>query len=203
MTGAEAGAGAGAGARAGSGRRELWGWVVLTALGCLLVLLAGGQAWVRLLGRAGDVTAPAGGDLSPVLTPVALAGLAGVVAVLATAGLGRRLIGALLTLCGIVAGVGVWTGAAAGTVDRWLAERDALGAARGVEWELVAVWPVVAGAGAALMVIGGVVAVIRGGAWAGMSAKYERGESRKPAHVSKDRELWDALDRGDDPTDSR
>lgn len=65
-----------------SDKRELSIWVVATALGCLLVLLAAGREWVRVLqdGAAGVTTGPTGGDLSPALTPVALAGLAGVVA---------------------------------------------------------------------------------------------------------------------------
>ncbi|MET8865992.1 hypothetical protein ABZW11_23890, partial [Nonomuraea sp. NPDC004580] len=67
-----------------SDKRELWIWVAATVLGCLQVLVAAGQDWARVLQRG--VAAPTGGDLSPVLTPVALAGLAGVVAVLASKG---------------------------------------------------------------------------------------------------------------------
>jgi uncharacterized membrane protein (TIGR02234 family) len=191
----------GDGARAaaqGEGRRELWAWLALTVLGCLLVLLAAGQDWVRVA-QAG-AKAPTGGELGPVLTPVALAGLAGVVAVLATKGAGRRLVGGLLALCGAGAAAGTWTALDGATVTDRLAERNAVHGAANLAWEIVALWPVVAGAGAVLMIAGGVLAILRGGRWAGMSARYERGA---PAPVHDDKALWDALDRGDDPTDPR
>ncbi|HEX4814336.1 MAG TPA: Trp biosynthesis-associated membrane protein [Nonomuraea sp.] len=177
-------------------RGELWGWVALTALGCLLVLWAAGRGWARVAQAGAEV--PTGGDLSPVLTPVTLAGLAGVVAVLATKGAGRRVVGGVLALCGAGAAAGTWTALDAASVTAWLAERNAL---RGdLPWEIVPLWPAVAGLGAALMIAGGVVATVRGGRWAGMSARYERGA---PVPERDDKAMWDALDRGDDPTDSR
>ncbi|MEW9548590.1 TIGR02234 family membrane protein [Nonomuraea sp. NPDC050783] len=193
-------------------RGELLSWLALTVLGCLLVLLAAGRAWVSLAQAGAE--APTGGDLSPVLTPVALAGLAGAVAVLATKGAGRRVVGGLLALCGIGAGAGTWTALDDTTVTEWLGAHNALHAATGLSWRLVALWPVVAGAGAVLLAAGGVLAIVRGGRWAGMSARYER---REPATTSgdpvagdprsraghDDKALWDALDRGDDPTDPR
>lgn len=47
-----------------AGRRELWGWVVATALGCLLVLVAAGQAWARV-SQGFEAVAPTGSDLGP------------------------------------------------------------------------------------------------------------------------------------------
>ncbi|TMR09995.1 hypothetical protein ETD86_41240 [Nonomuraea turkmeniaca] len=180
-------------------RGELWGWLALTVLGCLLVLLAAGRAWARV--TAAGAVAPAGSDLSPVLTPLALAGLAGVVAVLATKGAGRRVIGGLLALCGAGVAAGTWTALNGATVTGWLAERNALHGVTAVPWEIAPLWPVVAGAGAALMISGGVVAVVRGGRWAGMSARYERSAGKDDATPAQDdKALWDALDRGDDPT---
>ncbi len=194
-----------AGSGRASGRGELWGWVVATALGCLLVLFAAGQTWVRVLGGAG-AAAPTGGDLGPVLTPAALAGLAGVVAVLAAKGLGRRVVGVLLALCGVAAAAGTWTALDDAGVTGWLRERNVLHGVTDLPWEPVAWWPVVSGAGAVLMIAGGAVAVVRAGAWAGMSARYDREKSPPAgaqAQVADDRALWDALDRGDDPTDPR
>ncbi|MEV0619936.1 Trp biosynthesis-associated membrane protein [Nonomuraea sp. NPDC050404] len=186
-------------------RGELLGWLAGTVLGCLLVLLAAGQAWVRVL-QESDVTAPTGGDLAPALTPLALAGLAGAVAALATKGLGRRLVGLLLALCGAGAAVATWTARDAGNVTGWLRERNVLQSVGGLPWESLSLWPVVSTAGAVLMIAGGVFAIVRGGRWAGMSARYDR-DAGKPAGTSAkpedDRALWDALDRGDDPTDHR
>ncbi|MEU7744868.1 Trp biosynthesis-associated membrane protein [Nonomuraea sp. NPDC049158] len=180
------------------GRRELVVWLVVTALGCVLVLVAAGRAWVtnvRVTGT-GAVAVPSGGDLSPVLTPLALAGLAGLVAVLATKGIGRRVIGVLLALCGVGAGLGAWRAAGGSGVLSWLRERNVMRATGAIQWDVVALWPVVCGLGAVLMVAGGVIAVVRGGGWAGMSARY----TRERPETTGDRSMWDALDRGDDPT---
>ncbi len=174
-------------------------WVAGTGVGCLLVLFAASRSWVSVKGAG--VVAPTGGDLSPALTPIGLAGLAGVVAVLATRGVGRRIIGVLLALCGVAAAASAWTAAGRATVLEWLRGHNAVQAAAGIVWEPVRFWPVVAVTGAVLMAAGGIVAVVRGGRWTGMSARYERpgGAAAKP----DDRSMWDALDRGDDPTDSR
>ncbi|GGO75336.1 Trp biosynthesis-associated membrane protein [Nonomuraea cavernae] len=191
------------GAAVPSRRRELWTWVLLTALGCVLVLFAASRAWVsdvRVVGAqaGGDVVTPTGGDLGPALTPVALAGLAGVVAALAAKGAGRAVIGALIAVCGLGAGLGTWLATGSATALGWLREHNILHGTGSLEWDTVALWPAVSGAGAALMVAGGVVAIVRGRRWAGMSDRYERAGERPP--VADDRALWDALDRGDDPT---
>ncbi|MFG2072779.1 Trp biosynthesis-associated membrane protein [Nonomuraea maritima] len=191
-----------------TGRRELWVWTAATALGGVLVLAASGQAWVRILqGGGSGAEAPTGGALGPALTPVALAGLAGVVAVLATKGVGRRIVGALLALCGAGAGAAIRSALDTGTVTGWLSEQNAVHAMTAPRWEIAFLWPSVAAAGALLLFAGGVVAIVRGAAWAGMSARYERdpgkAAQRETSQVTGDRELWDALDRGDDPTDAR
>ncbi|MEO3871655.1 Trp biosynthesis-associated membrane protein [Nonomuraea sp. B12E4] len=184
-------------------RGELWGWVLGTALGCALVLLAAGRGWVRLLESDAGAAVPTGGELSPVLTPLALAGLAGVVAVLATKGIGRRVVGGLLALCGAGAAAGTWAAVNAGTVTGWLRDRNVMQGQHDLPWEVVPLWPAVAAAGAALVIAGGVVAIVRGSRWAGMSARFERAATPAGARPRDDRSLWEALDRGDDPTDSR
>ncbi|MDA0636286.1 Trp biosynthesis-associated membrane protein [Nonomuraea sp. MCN248] len=183
--------------------REPWLWAALTAAGCLLVLLAAGRDWVGAVRGSGEMTVPTGGDLSPVLTPLALAGLAGVVAVLVTKGAGRRIVGSLLALCGLGALAAVWGATAEPGIETWLREHNVLGAAGPLEWDLAVGWPMVAGLGALLVFAGGVLAVVRGGRWAGMSDRYERAADGPRAQTDGDRALWDALDRGDDPTESR
>ncbi|MEU0571804.1 Trp biosynthesis-associated membrane protein, partial [Nonomuraea sp. NPDC005983] len=135
-----------------------------TALGCLLVLLAAGRTWVSVAGASpAALVLPTGGELSPVLTPLALAGLAGVVAALATRRAGRRVVGVLVGLCGAGAGLGAWTATDGERVLTLLRERNVLRAAGALDWSLVAAWPVVCGLGALLMLAGGAVAVTRGG----------------------------------------
>ncbi|MBN6054105.1 Trp biosynthesis-associated membrane protein, partial [Nonomuraea sp. RK-328] len=195
---------------AGRGRgRELWTWVGLTALGCALVLFAATRAWITVRaghpagvpgGAAAEPAAPTGGELAPVLTPLALAGLAGVVAALASKGFARRVVGALLTLCGLGAGLATWLAVAGDGPAGWLREHDALRGLGLFSWDVVAAWPVMSGLGAALMVAGGVIAAVRGPRWAGMSDRYERAPAEGRPEAAGDRALWDALDRGDDPT---
>ncbi|WP_165977662.1 Trp biosynthesis-associated membrane protein [Nonomuraea diastatica] len=185
-----------------STRGELWGWVGMTVMGCALVLWAAGQAWVTVLGDGAAARAPSGGELSPVLAPVALAGLAGVVAVLATKGAGRRAVGALLALCGAGAAAATWAALSGDTVIARLREQNVLSGATGLSWEIAPLWPAVTAVGAVLVMAGGVLAVLRGGRWAGMSARYDRAAGG-PSARADDRTLWDALDRGDDPTDGR
>ncbi|GGP08080.1 Trp biosynthesis-associated membrane protein [Nonomuraea glycinis] len=191
-------------------RRGRWTWPAVTVAGCLLVLLAAGRAWVtdaRDPGGLAEMVSPTGGDLSPVLTPLALAGLAGVVAVLAAKGAGRRVIGALLALCGLGAALGAWAATDEAGVRTWLREHNVLAGTvsqtASATWDTVVIWPVLAGLGGVLMLAGGIAAVVRGGGWAGMSDRYERTPAPAAPQASDDRALWDALDRGDDPTASR
>jgi uncharacterized membrane protein (TIGR02234 family) len=192
--------------RPGGVRREQWSWLAVTAAGCLLVLLAAGRPWaadVRVAGAPAGLAPPTGGDLGPALMPLALAGLAGIVAVLATRGAGRRIVGALLALCGLAAGLAAWAAAGHDDVLSWLGERNVLGGTAALTWDDLIIWPVVCGLGAALLLAGGLAVVARGGRWAAMSARYERDSGGTSREADGDRVLWDALDRGDDPTESR
>ncbi|MFI6388368.1 Trp biosynthesis-associated membrane protein [Nonomuraea sp. NPDC050540] len=182
--------------------RETWVWAAATAAGSLLVLLAAGRVWVRAAGTAtgtGGVTAAGtGGDLSGGLTAVGLAALAGVVAVLATKGVMRRVVGALLGLCGAGLGWITFSALSPGSIAGWARNVPALHGVTDPAYTIEMAWPVVAGVGAALVLVGGVMAVVRGGRWTAMSARYERRPAgQRPAD---DRSMWDALDRGDDPT---
>ncbi|GAA4040718.1 Trp biosynthesis-associated membrane protein [Nonomuraea soli] len=143
-------------------KREMWLWLGVTALGAVAVLLAAGREW----GAASD---PAG---APALTPPALAALAGVVAVLAAKGLGRRIVGGLIALCGVITVIAAW--GPFGTV-----------------------WPYVAIGGGLLVLLGGIATVVRGVRWQAMSERYGRD---RPRTEDGDRSMWDALDRGEDPT---
>ncbi|MEV4060709.1 Trp biosynthesis-associated membrane protein, partial [Nonomuraea dietziae] len=62
-------------------------------------------------------------------------------------------------------------------------------------------WPYLAAAGGALLIAGGVLAVARATGWAGMSGRYDRPGSA--AEQRDDKSLWEAIDRGDDPTEER
>lgn len=54
--------------------------------------------------------------------------------------------------------------------------------------------------GGVLMALGGTWAVLRGRDWPAMSTRYERGDRAQAPSTSR-HATWDALDRGQDPTD--
>jgi hypothetical protein len=161
--------------------------VVACAAGAGLALLAAGRTWAHV-----TVVRPAplpplhqaktGVALLPWLSALALVSLAGAGALLATRGLVRAAVGVLLVLSGL--------GLAAGASTRLVA-----GAAPG--------WPLVTVLGGLTVAASGVLTVARGRAWPGLGARYER--SARPSGASSDAprseaQLWDALDRGEDPT---
>jgi tryptophan-associated transmembrane protein len=181
--------------------------VAAAVVGAGLALFAASRAWKH--GDAPMVGLPArartGGDLVPWLPALALAGLAGAGAVLAAHGLVRRTVGGLLALFGIViAGAGVYGLTAGGSVP----------------WA-----PAVTVVGGLLVGAAGVLTVIYGGTWPGMAARYQRSRAEAevqqaaPAEETGDTDdaggrhgaapapgtpasvaMWDALDRGEDPT---
>ncbi len=158
--------------------------VLACLVGAGLAVFAASRVWaVQRTARAGLsalVTDRTGGDLLGWLPAVALVGLAGAGALLATRGALRRGIGVLLVLAGLGTAVG-------GTYGVTLASR--------------ALWPALTALGGLFCLCGGVLAVRHGHEWPVMGARYERGtEPQRGAEPT--RRAWDALDRGDDPTDS-
>jgi uncharacterized membrane protein (TIGR02234 family) len=201
-------------------RRSLVRCVIGCLAGAGLALFAATRTWsLEVIARPGlpDLrTARTGADEVPVLVGLALVGLAGAGALLATRGLPRRLLGGLLA----VVGAGIIAGAIAG--------RTALDA--GQAGPAATVWPIACVVGGALIVVGGVGAARLGHTWPAMGSRYERrsvpppdaqpsagagpsasaGPNRPqdPAGVDQradvrrvdTRAAWEALDRGDDPT---
>ncbi|GHH62183.1 hypothetical protein GCM10017673_00730 [Streptosporangium violaceochromogenes] len=186
--------------------RVLGVWVAACAAGAGLVLLASGRDWVTVTYGTRRVTVAAS-ELAPVLGPAAWAGLAAVVAVLATAGGWRRAVGAVMALCGAGVVVGAWSGVRPGAGLALAAEHAPMVAGTaGAGRAVVAVgWPLAAGAGGVLLLAGGVAAMVAGGRWPGMSDRYDRrgagaDGSAGPQAPATDRALWDAIDEGADPT---
>jgi hypothetical protein len=168
-------------------------------LGCAVAagvaLFAASRTWVvETVVRAAPLppvtTAHTGAGLSPALPALALVALAGAGGLLATRGRGRQLVAGLL----LVAGLGL-TVLAAGK----------LGVAVG--WALLTA---LAGLGVAAA---GLVALLRGGDWPSLGTRYERrrrderidGSGQVDTPVEPNGELasqtmWDAIERGEDPT---
>ncbi|MGW0432669.1 Trp biosynthesis-associated membrane protein [Micromonospora sp. NPDC003197] len=195
-------------------RRQLMYAVLLCLAGAGLAVFAATRIWaVEVTVRPAPLPSVrvtrTGGELLPWLPALAVVGLAGAGAMLATRGMGRRLVGVLLLIVGLAVAVGGGYGVAG------LAHDDAtLG------------WPALCVLGGLLATASGAVTVLRGGSWPVMGARYERRSTREnspapessPARdgsaagsvVADDGEgrmvarrtvaAWDALDRGEDPT---
>lgn len=196
---------------AASSRRELGLAVLLCLAGSGLVLFAASRGWaqVPVTGRPvlpDVVVAVRGRDLHPGLPAVALVGLAGVVALLATRRAGRVVVGVLLLLAGlgaVVLAAQVLTGGAGGAAATEPV-REAGGVGFAGPPDLTG-WPLAAAVGGLLLALSGAVVAVRGPRWAALSRRYEtpavRAEQEAPAPSEpNERELWEALDRGEDPT---
>ncbi len=132
---------------------------------------------------------------------VALASAAGIIA---TRAWGRVVIGLVAAGAGAAAGIpAVAFILSRGPLVTEALEGDEALAVDGSTWWLVAVL-----AGLAVMVVG-LLTVIRGRSWPSLSARYERSRPTQGTSVNGDREgdqareslrMWDALDRGEDPT---
>lgn len=194
-----------------AGRRSLALALLLGAAGAALTLLTAGKTWAHGTARYAEGSVPlavSGSDVTGVPGALALVGLAALVAVFAVRGVTRSVVSGLLVLCG------------AGIVTAALTEGPgpALSAAARAATTLTSTtvvgessttWPWAAAAGGALLLAAGVLALLRGRHWPGMSNRYDRDgatglPSRKPRAAASDpdrpEELWKALDRGEDPT---
>ena len=144
-----------------------------------------------------------GADAAPLVPAAGLVLLAAAVALLAVRGLGRAAVGLLMAVAG---GVLAWSGvrALAGGLDAAAAQEFA-GTARPRSPPRGRCWPSSPGSSASAA---GVLAVLRGRAWPAMGRRYER-TATQPATTARRPETdedraqaaWQALDRGEDPTD--
>lgn len=149
------------------------------------MLAAAGREWIPAA-EPGPLPSQAAGrsgaDLLPWLPAAGWVALAGAGAMVAVRAWPRRLLGGALAV----------TGAAAVLGCGWAV----FGAGAG--WG----WPLAAGAGGGLMVAAAAVSVWRAAVWPALGARYERRPATAASGATARRPdlLWDALDRGEDPT---
>lgn len=185
----------------GEGRRELTYAALFCLAGGGLALWAVTRTWaVELTDRPAPLSGlwevRSGGDLLPWLPPLAVVGLAGAGAVLATRGRVRRLLGGLLLAIGLAVAVG-----------------GGYGLLAGLDGEVSRHWPALCLAGGLLTAVGGALTSFRGQRWPTMGGRYERptrvgtatatgggAGAGVPAAGRQNTDAWDALDRGEDPT---
>jgi Tryptophan-associated transmembrane protein (Trp_oprn_chp) len=164
-------------------RRQL----VLAIAGCVigagLALFAVSRTWAVLVTERppplGPVRQPrSGASLAGWLPALGLVALAGAVALPAIRRTGRLAVAVVL----IVSGLGIGAGAVRAIIE---------GAAAG--------WPVLCALGGLAVAGAGGFAAARGRTWPAMGSRYER-TAPIPQDARNDASLWDAIDRGEDPT---
>jgi uncharacterized membrane protein (TIGR02234 family) len=164
---------------------------------------------------ADDVLAISGHTLDAATTALGLVALAGVVAVLATRGLGRRAIGAMLALAGALL---VWrsvSGLASVSAAKVRSLVQAKHSGVGVDATFVphvsvhAQWPVLSAVCGGFVLAAGLLIAVRGHHWGTMSRRYEApsgpasAQDASAARARADASMWTALDHGGDPTAER
>jgi uncharacterized membrane protein (TIGR02234 family) len=153
-----------------------------------------------------DVLHVTGRTVDAAPTAFALVALAGVVAVLATRGVLRRAVGAVLVLSGL--GL-VWRAVvSASAVGEHRARSLVAGHHSTVDVSSVVphvtthgLWPALTVGCGVLVAASGVLIAWRGHRWVVMSARYEATPVAEADPAKAAATLWTALDRGEDPTD--
>ncbi|MFI5915036.1 Trp biosynthesis-associated membrane protein [Dactylosporangium sp. NPDC051541] len=168
------------------GRRGLTTVAVACAVAAAVVLLAATRSWQDLVTAQPAPLPPVtehrtGTDVAPWLPALGVVALAGAGALFATRAAARLAVGVLLVLAGL------------GTAVASLVTLDD---------HVNAGWPLLSTLGGLIIVAAGAVTIRTGRSWPGMSARYERpSQAVPPKATASQTELWDALDRGEDPTE--
>jgi uncharacterized membrane protein (TIGR02234 family) len=182
----------------------------LDVLGAGLALLVSLRTWQTVTtaraGRAPDVLDLDGRTVDAASTAIALVALAGVVAVLATRAVLRRVVGCLIAVAGAAL---VWRAVLAlSPVSASRARALVAGRHKTVnpsgtvpDVSVHSAWPALSLLCGVLVLAAGALITWRGHRWQVMSARYEA----TPDAASDDQAkaaatLWRALDEGDDPT---
>jgi uncharacterized membrane protein (TIGR02234 family) len=188
-----------------TGRRGLLvalaGYVVAGAI----VLLAAGRTWGRaaLTAETGAHVAVSatGREAEAALPALGFALLVLAAAVLAARGWLRVIVGVItVAVGGIVIGLALTSTEGVSEALR----QEAFAVPAGAVHTSLGGWAVVTAAAGAIAVLAGVVTVVRGSSWPGLGARYDAPAGESPAGERKPEPAtaaWDALDRGEDPTE--
>jgi uncharacterized membrane protein (TIGR02234 family) len=184
-------------------RRELTAAVSLGGVGAAIVAGFAGRTWATVasagsgLGTFGEHLT--GRSLSGVIAALGWAGLAGILALLATRGWVRVAIGVLLAAFGVIVAVASPLAVRRAHVVAVAGDKSNLARLGGDVAVHVNAWWTLSLAGGVLLAAAGLFTIARGRRWPGMSSRYDRPGAAPPAGDDP-ASLWKALDRGDDPT---
>jgi hypothetical protein len=190
-----------------TGRVGLAAASVLAVVGVVLVGSAATARWVTALPADPELPGSGrvpltGGTLVPAAVPLALMGVAGLVAAAAAGRMARGVPRVAASMLVILAGAAIaWLA--------WRATTDpatVFGTLEGPRQASATVagqkspigYAAVAG-GVAILAAGG-VALLSGRSWPGLATRYERDPSEPTTRAAAPTTTWDALERGDDPT---
>jgi uncharacterized membrane protein (TIGR02234 family) len=166
------------------------------AAGVVVVLIASSPTWLRVTLRTThtDVTLT-GRNCAEAAVPLALVAAAGLIAVALVRNWARRLLAVLI----VAAGVGVLIAVirVIADPDHFARSSSKVRSAGAFEAAHLTALPYLSVVGGLLIIAGAVVAVLYAGSWPGPTSRYERAAARAARPV----DTWDALDRGEDPTD--
>jgi len=181
------------------------GALVLLGAGGAVALAASASVWAGvsaedgLVGVSVEVT---GGALAPLSSATGVVGLAAIPAVLAVRRVLRVVVAVLVLGLGLVAlaqTVAVAVDLADAARAWWRVDVGALAGSAEVS---ATAWPYAAILGLTSVVAGSAVVLARGSGWGGLSSRYDAprpGDAARARAVEAD--TWQALDRGEDPTD--
>jgi len=183
--------------------------LIAVAVGALLILVSYSATWAVVTASVfeGDSSvtsevALSGRELAPLPAAMGWVALAAIAGIVATARWGRRVVGGILVLAGGIAGVTALTYAltdvasgGAGTFVVAALDSRGLGAPLTVTGSA---WWILAIVGGLVTMAAGMMCAVAGHRLPALSRRYERNAdtSATPGSVA----MWDALDRGEDPT---
>lgn len=180
-----------------------------------IALLVSGRSWATA-----EVTRPrplpdlsvglSGRTLQAAVPGLAVVALAGLVALLATRGLARRIVGGVVAVTGVglvvfaLTGLHVSVGRARSLVID-ARTGAALDGTAPVQVTQHVVWPLLGAVGGVVVMAGGVLIAIRGADWMALGRRYDaptaaQTDPAEPDAERSDLALWKSLDRGEDPT---
>ena len=192
--------------------------VTLCLLGAALVLAGCLLDWGTVVEDAPPLPAralhPHGTSLAPGLRGLGVLGALGVLGIAATRGPGRRLVGLVVLAAGagvtVVTSLWLQPGELHRALRRWYLHCESgcgsvsrtTATLHSVTAHHLGLW--LALTGSLVLAAAGLLTLVRGGTWSRLGSSYEAptvasvpsAESGAPS----DKVVWDALDRGDDPT---
>lgn len=188
--------------------------LVLDLIGAAGALLIATRTWQVVRVRQprplpDEVLSVSGRTVDAAVTALAVVALAGVVALLATRGVARRVVGVVVALVG--AGM-IWRAALAtapisATRARALVHEHHPGVSlvgpAAPQINPSTTWAALTIVCGVLVAVAGALAAVRGNRWSTLSARYESRTAPVDPDAAGARaatSMWNALDRGDDPT---